>query len=454
MRGQRGVSRSCLPSHSWAAWPTFLTGRDPGGHGVFDILEYRPGATRRLPVSVSLHPRSHLARAPLRGGQDDAAAQRAADVPAARDSRGRRSPAASCRPAEPSAIPTGGGRAARLADQRWLLDDVPSSSARPGRRPRGPDPQARRGDADAPRRGALGRGVHRLRLPRPASALPARVRSSGASPSRGSGGVAGRRSRPRRLPPARPGARDAPRAHRRRRPRRPHVRSRSSAVHARSVDEQGAGAPRVPALRARLGPREPARVGSRPVARAGRLRPPRAARPGRRSDRADRLGAHDRVHERASRPGRASPSTSPDASRTAPSRAADYERVRDEVAAALLAFTDPETGAHPIGGVLRKEDVLSGPYLDRAPDLLLQPAPLYSLTHARQLVEAADWLSGDHRPEGVYAFAGAGVDARRRPGDLAGGLRGPDRSWRRARGRPRVGANRARGGGRCLQQRG
>jgi predicted AlkP superfamily phosphohydrolase/phosphomutase len=89
---------------------------------------------------------------------------------------------------------------------------------------------------------------------------------------------------------------------------------------------------------------------------------------------------------------------------------ADYERVRDEVAAALLELTDPETGAHPIGAVLRKEDVLSGPYLDRAPDLLLQPAPLYSLTHARQLVEEADWLSGDHRPEGIYALAGPGVD--------------------------------------------
>ena len=89
---------------------------------------------------------------------------------------------------------------------------------------------------------------------------------------------------------------------------------------------------------------------------------------------------------------------------------ADYERVRDEVAAALLELTDPETGAHPIGGVLRKEDVLAGPYLDRAPDLLLQPAPLYSLTHARPLVEEADWLSGDHRPEGIYALAGPGVD--------------------------------------------
>src|SRR5579862_5988562 len=50
-RGRRGVSRSCLPSHSWAAWPTFLTGLEPAGHGVFDILEYQPGASRRLPVS-------------------------------------------------------------------------------------------------------------------------------------------------------------------------------------------------------------------------------------------------------------------------------------------------------------------------------------------------------------------------------------------------------------------
>ena len=50
-RGHRGVSRSCIPSHSWAAWPTFLTGADPAGHGVFDILEHKPGASRRLPVS-------------------------------------------------------------------------------------------------------------------------------------------------------------------------------------------------------------------------------------------------------------------------------------------------------------------------------------------------------------------------------------------------------------------
>src|SRR4029077_972003 len=88
---------------------------------------------------------------------------------------------------------------------------------------------------------------------------------------------------------------------------------------------------------------------------------------------------------------------------------ADYERVRDEVAQALLEFTDPETGRKPIGAVLRKEEVLNGPHLDRAPDLLLEAAPLYSLTHARAMVEAADWLSGDHRPEGIYVAAGPGT---------------------------------------------
>ena len=85
--------------------------------------------------------------------------------------------------------------------------------------------------------------------------------------------------------------------------------------------------------------------------------------------------------------------------------------MRTEVADALLGFVDPATGRHPIARVVRKEDVLHGAYLDRAPDLLLEPAPLYSLTHARQIVEPADWLSGDHRPEGVYVAAGPGIAA-------------------------------------------
>ena len=87
----------------------------------------------------------------------------------------------------------------------------------------------------------------------------------------------------------------------------------------------------------------------------------------------------------------------------------DYERVRDELAEALASFTDPETGKSPIGQIYKKEDVLSGEHLNDAPDLLLVPAPFYSLTHAKAMVEAADWLSGDHRLEGVVIATGPDV---------------------------------------------
>jgi predicted AlkP superfamily phosphohydrolase/phosphomutase len=93
---------------------------------------------------------------------------------------------------------------------------------------------------------------------------------------------------------------------------------------------------------------------------------------------------------------------------------ADYEKVRDELFQALSEFRDPDKGTAPIAKIYRKEEVLSGRFLDTAPDLLLVPAPLYSLTHASGMVEDADWLSGDHRLEGVLVATGPEV----RPGPL------------------------------------
>jgi predicted AlkP superfamily phosphohydrolase/phosphomutase len=89
--------------------------------------------------------------------------------------------------------------------------------------------------------------------------------------------------------------------------------------------------------------------------------------------------------------------------------AGDYERARQDLFDALSQFRDPETGDAPIRKIYRKEEVLSGRFLDIAPDLLLVPAPYYSLTHARGMVEAADWLSGDHRLEGVVVASGPEV---------------------------------------------
>jgi predicted AlkP superfamily phosphohydrolase/phosphomutase len=87
----------------------------------------------------------------------------------------------------------------------------------------------------------------------------------------------------------------------------------------------------------------------------------------------------------------------------------DYEKLRDELYEQLSAFRDPASGKAPIQKIYRKEEVLSGRFLDSAPDLLLVPAPFYSLTHAKTMVEDADWLSGDHRLEGVIVATGPDV---------------------------------------------
>jgi predicted AlkP superfamily phosphohydrolase/phosphomutase len=87
-----------------------------------------------------------------------------------------------------------------------------------------------------------------------------------------------------------------------------------------------------------------------------------------------------------------------------------YESVRDEVAERVAAFMDPRTGKRPVARVWRREEVFKGKHADDAPDLLLQAGRLYSLTHASSAVEPADWLSGDHRVDGVFAAAGPAVD--------------------------------------------
>jgi len=89
---------------------------------------------------------------------------------------------------------------------------------------------------------------------------------------------------------------------------------------------------------------------------------------------------------------------------------ADFEGMRDEVADKLLSFVDARTGVAPVARATRREEAFKGTYAEEAPDLILDPAPLYMLTHAKRAVEPADWSSGDHRIEGVFAAAGAGVD--------------------------------------------
>jgi predicted AlkP superfamily phosphohydrolase/phosphomutase len=408
-RGRRGVSRSCLPSHSWAAWPTFLTGRDPAGHGVFDILEYRPGASRRLPVSW----RSILA--PTWPQRLSEAGRRVllVNVPLTYPPpeingvtiAGGVIPQGSTysHPADAGprlGWPINGGSWTTFRHRPLdLLDDVEKVTTR---------------RAEAMRRLMDGEEWDVACM---VFVSPDRIQHC-------------------LLEYVHPGH-----------PRHAEVAGTEVADRVRGtyrlLDRE------LGTLIERTGPDDVVMLmsdhGHQPCTRAlnmnrvlehvgvltlgrgsglvsllawGRLRS--IARKV-----YDRLGLHGKV---------AVPTPPIDWSKTIAYTSVtstgegvsialagrepegtvspeEYERVRDQVAQALLEFTDPATGRRPIGAVRRKEEVLSGPYLDRAPDLLLEAAPLYSLTHARRMVEEADWLSGDHRPEGIYVAAGPGIES-------------------------------------------
>jgi predicted AlkP superfamily phosphohydrolase/phosphomutase len=88
---------------------------------------------------------------------------------------------------------------------------------------------------------------------------------------------------------------------------------------------------------------------------------------------------------------------------------ADYEKVRGEVMDRLGSFVDPKTGKNPVKAIYKREDVFKGRFADTAPDILMEPAEGYSLTHAKSAIEDADWVSGDHRMDGVIVAAGPHV---------------------------------------------
>lgn len=89
--------------------------------------------------------------------------------------------------------------------------------------------------------------------------------------------------------------------------------------------------------------------------------------------------------------------------------ASDYEKTRDDVRDRLLSFADPNTGQHPVREVLYKEDLYHGPFADLAPDMFVQPSDLWSFAHTDALTEETDWPSGGHRHHGILLGVGDGI---------------------------------------------
>ena len=92
----------------------------------------------------------------------------------------------------------------------------------------------------------------------------------------------------------------------------------------------------------------------------------------------------------------------------------DYENAVDDVRDRLTSFVDPQTGEHPIAEVLSREKLYSGPYVGLAPDIIVEPRDLWVLSHTDALTAPSDWPSGTHRRDGVFLAVGDGIT----PGNL------------------------------------
>ena len=100
----------------------------------------------------------------------------------------------------------------------------------------------------------------------------------------------------------------------------------------------------------------------------------------------------------------------------------EYERLRQEIADALMTLSDPETDQPIVRRVYRREELYNGPFLDQAPDLVIQwedytcwgrgrydsqGTPIFE---AQSHFEFSDLpLSGSHRLEGILIVNGPGI---------------------------------------------
>ncbi len=94
--------------------------------------------------------------------------------------------------------------------------------------------------------------------------------------------------------------------------------------------------------------------------------------------------------------------------------ASDYERVRESVRDALLAYRDADTGEQIVDRIRFREELPSGPFADLAPDLIASPTAQWSFAHTDAMSSSAEWPSATHRTRGVLVASGG----RTEPGAL------------------------------------
>ncbi|MBI2876892.1 MAG: alkaline phosphatase family protein [Candidatus Tectomicrobia bacterium] len=102
-----------------------------------------------------------------------------------------------------------------------------------------------------------------------------------------------------------------------------------------------------------------------------------------------------------------------------PVKAEEYEPLRDRLQRELLALTDSATGQKVIEKVFKREELYWGAYVPEAPDLLFTlPGNQYTLSKRWKkgplFRDTREKVEGFHRPEGVWMARGPGIQANLR----------------------------------------
>lgn len=116
----------------------------------------------------------------------------------------------------------------------------------------------------------------------------------------------------------------------------------------------------------------------------------------------------------------------------------EYETLREELIEALSRFENPETGQKVVARAYRREELYHGPYLDQAPDLVLElgldngysyaclssrgrrgRGPMRVLRRNELAGAKGQSMNGSHRRRGIFLFADGRGSQKRRLADLS-----------------------------------
>ncbi|MFN2227240.1 MAG: alkaline phosphatase family protein [Anaerolineae bacterium] len=98
---------------------------------------------------------------------------------------------------------------------------------------------------------------------------------------------------------------------------------------------------------------------------------------------------------------------------------AEYEAVRQEVIARLQEMVDPETGERLVDEIYTREMLFDGPYLEQMPDIAFVPRGFRYLSFgeyefaSHRLLDVSYGITGWHRLEGMVLLHGAPIQAGR-----------------------------------------